>query len=137
MSVSNIPKFPTLYISDADRVNLTKSKTLSETTLVLNPSFLFFFGSIVHVIKKDNNEVFININSVKVSDSFVNQIFEVGTIPVGFRPTVNISGTFSYGVISLIGTWKINTSGVITIQTASMEVIYDTDPLTCTITYKI
>ncbi len=133
----SIPKFPTLFISSTDLANFSKSKTLSETTITLDSSVLFFFGSISQVVKKDNNEVFINIRLVKAGDSFVNQIFTVGTLPVGFRPTADISGTFSYGSISFIGTWKINTSGVITIQTASMESIYNMEPLICTITYKI
>lgn len=129
--------YPTVVIPSADLANMTKSKTLLEATLDVHPSFLLFFGSISSVIKKDNNDLFINISAVKVLDSFVNQIFTVGTIPVGFRPSVNISGTFSYGSISLVGNWKISTLGVITIQTATMELFYDSDPLICTISYKI
>lgn len=135
----NIPSYPTLFISSADRANFKKSKVSSESYIVVSAPFLTSFHIVSNSIKKVGNIAQLSLTITKYNGHMLlNTTVSVGDIPEGFRPASSVSGTFPY-ILSIgdTGAVNINANGAMTIRSGDNAYIADTTTLTISIMYIV
>ena len=133
----SIPKYPTLFISSADRTNFTKPKLSTESSVGILPSFTDIFHIVSNTIKKVGNLVQLSLTLTKYNGHYLlNTTTSVGNIPIGFRQSSAVSGTFTYILfIGDIGTINISANGDVSIRSGDTAYISDTTTFTISILY--
>jgi hypothetical protein len=120
----NAPKFPALFISQTDRDNLTSVKKelvveITNGTITLGPDYPNQFSTISQGLSKTPYIKQFSMTIQKINGhGLLNTVFEIATLPVGFRPINNISTTFPYGAsITDVGQIHLTTAGLLSIRT--------------------
>jgi hypothetical protein len=133
----SIPSYPTIYISPEDKANFKKSKVSSESSVVIDSNFNTLFLINSNTVKRTGNIVQLSLTLGKYNGHMLlNTTAVVGTIPMGFRPSSAISGTFPYILfIGDIGAINITANGIVSIRSGDNAYIADTTVFTVSIIY--
>jgi len=138
----SVPKFPGLFISIEDRDNMTsiKKPLVFETidgTITPSVNYAAQFSTVSQSLKKTQFIKQLTMTIQKINGhGLLNTTFDIGTIPVAFRPVSNVSSTFAYGgQITDVGQINLTTNGALSIRTGDTAYFGDGTSTTITLLY--